>query len=530
MASLVMWAFRAMTAAQSQHQFGQATYLRATLATQYEVARRLLGNGEEDPRALGWLAGTGVRAAQLALWSRPPLGNPDADRELEVVGTFGGPRRPAPLADGAPQDGPQPPARPLGEQGALSGPRQFPPADLLALADPGQGEVTMLLPVQLANRDWGLVAAVGPVDSEGTSGREGINQWASLLAVALERQEVIDSLANAYARERALSDEVRLGAERYALAAEAASGGLWDWDVAGGRVYYAPRWAAMLGWPESAITPSIHEWFDRVHPEDLGNLRSAIDAHASATKPELEIEHRIRHRDGTYKWVLCRALAVRGPDGAVRRIVGSLTNVDERKQLEERLRHDALYDALTGLPNRTLFAARVHQAVARSQTGATRHEFAVLFLDLDGFKLVNDSLGHVVGDALLAKVAERITSGIRPSDTASRFGGDEFAVLVDEIADGDDPVKVAKRVLAELAAPLFVDGYAIAVTASVGIASSDNRYETAEDVLRDADTAMYHAKAEGKNRYAIFDNRMHLRAVHQLRLEAELRPALGRRN
>jgi diguanylate cyclase (GGDEF)-like protein len=386
------------------------------------------------------------------------------------------------------------------------------------LADPSQGEVTMLLPVQLANRDWGLVAAVGPVDSEGTSGREGINQWASLLAVALERQEVIDSLANAYARERALSDEVRLGAERYALAAEAASGGLWDWDVVAGSVYYAPRWAAMLGWPESAIKPSIDEWFERVHPDDLDDLRSAIDAHASATKPELEIEHRIRHRDGTYKWVLCRALAVRGPDGGAERIVGSLTNVDERKQLEEKLRHDALYDALTGLPNRTLFAARVHHAIARSQTGAGRPEFAVLFLDLDGFKLVNDSLGHVVGDALLAKVAERIAAGIRPSDTASRFGGDEFAVLVDEIADGDDPVRVAQRVLAELAAPLFVDGYEIAVTASVGIASSDSRYETAEDVLRDADTAMYHAKAEGKNRYAIFDSNMHLRAVHELRL------------
>jgi diguanylate cyclase (GGDEF)-like protein len=206
-------------------------------------------------------------------------------------------------------------------------------------------------------------------------------------------------------------------------------------------------------------------------------------------------------------------------------MVGSLTDVHERRQLEEQLRHSALYDGLTGLPNRSLFLDRLRQTMARAKRRKD-YRFAVLFLDLDGFKLVNDSLGHLAGDSLLSGVALRIGTDLRPSDTASRFGGDEFAILLDDISSTRDAVAVAERLQSRLMEPLTVGGHEIVVTASVGIASNETPYEEAEDVLRDADTAMYIAKAQDKGRHAVFDHGMHVRAIGQLRLESELRHAV----
>jgi diguanylate cyclase (GGDEF)-like protein len=223
--------------------------------------------------------------------------------------------------------------------------------------------------------------------------------------------------------------------------------------------------------------------------------------------------------------VLCRALVIRGPDGVPTRMVGSLTDVHDRKELEDQLRHAALYDELTGLPNRTLFIDRLRQTMARANRRPD-YQYAVLFLDLDGFKLVNDSLGHLLGDSLLSSVAERIAADLRPSDTASRFGGDEFAILLDGVVAPHNPVAVAERLQARLSRPFHIGGHEIVVTASIGIASSETGYQSADDVLRDADTAMYRAKANEKGTHATFDAGMHTRAVSRLRVEAELRHAV----
>jgi diguanylate cyclase (GGDEF)-like protein len=177
------------------------------------------------------------------------------------------------------------------------------------------------------------------------------------------------------------------------------------------------------------------------------------------------------------------------------------------------------------LPNRTLFLDRLRQTMARANR-RPGYQFAVLFLDLDGFKLVNDSLGHLLGDRLLTSVAERISSDLRPSDTASRFGGDEFAILLDDIVAPHNPAAVAERLQARLGRPFVIDGHEMLVTASIGIASSTTGYESAEDVLRDADTAMYRAKSDGKGTHATFDAGMHTRAVSRLRVETELRQAV----
>ncbi|PYS91974.1 MAG: GGDEF domain-containing protein [Acidobacteria bacterium] len=214
-------------------------------------------------------------------------------------------------------------------------------------------------------------------------------------------------------------------------------------------------------------------------------------------------------------------------DGRAVGVQGIARDITERKQAEERLRQHALSDALTGLPNRVLFTDHLHLAVEQ----ARRHpeqRFAVLFLDLDRFKMINDSLGHTVGDQLLVTIARQLEGCLRAGDTVARLGGDEFAILLNDIAHFDDAIRVAERVLRELKLPFNLDGHEVFTTASIGIALSNNRYETAEDVLRDADTAMYRAKAEGKARYEVFDMVMHARVVALLQLENDLRRAIER--
>jgi len=507
-----------LSAIHSQDQYNESAYFQNALGTQYAVAMDLLRSHEEDPRSLRWLERTSVRAGCLGLWSEAP-GElaAGADPTLAIVGAFD--------RDAVP--GQRPPG--LDETVAAT---VFPPMQLLELADEDLDDVVFVLPVKVRASDWGLLSIVGKIDSKAASGRETVNQWAALLTVALDHQANLASLEEqrekverSFERERGLVEEIRQSEERYALAAQAASGGLWDWDLVKDEVFYSARWMELVGCPEDAVGNTSNDWFGRVHEEDLPGLLLAIEVHIEGRSSGVELEHRIRRGDGSYLWVLCRALVIRGADGEPTRMVGSLTDVHERKELESQLRHAALYDPLTGLPNRTLFLDRLRVTMARAQRHADQH-FAVLFLDLDGFKLVNDSLGHLLGDSLLSSVAERISADLRPSDTASRFGGDEFAILLDDVTTPQDPVAVAERLQARLARPFHVDGHEIFVTASIGIASSTTGYQSAEDVLRDADTAMYQAKADEKGTHATFDAGMHTHAVSRLRLEAELRQAI----
>jgi diguanylate cyclase (GGDEF)-like protein len=212
-------------------------------------------------------------------------------------------------------------------------------------------------------------------------------------------------------------------------------------------------------------------------------------------------EHRVMANNGDYLWVLCRGLAVPGGGAPATRIVGSFTDITDRRTLEERLRHEALFDSLTGLPNRVLFLDRLAQAVAtaKRQRG---YSYTVLWLDLDNFKELNDSLGHPLGDKVLVEVAERLRRDLREADTAARFGGDEFALLLQDIADLPTVERLVERLLGRLRVPYEIDGHRVVVTASVGIATSTVGYERPEDVLRDADIAMYRVKSTGRGTYS----------------------------
>jgi diguanylate cyclase (GGDEF)-like protein/PAS domain S-box-containing protein len=313
--------------------------------------------------------------------------------------------------------------------------------------------------------------------------------------------------------------------ERHALALQGANDGLWDWDVRADRLYCSPRWKAMLGYEPDEIGDAPVEWLGRVHPDDRVALSQALDAHLAGDSRHFEHEYRIEHRDGSWRWMLGRGVVVRDRFGRAARVVGSQSDVTDRKLAEERLQQDAMHDSLTGLPNRVLFIDRLDQAIRRAQRRRTGACAAVLFLDLDRFKVVNDSLGHLAGDQLLVAVGRRLEDTLRPTDTVARLGGDEFTLLLSDVSGADEAIAVAERVRRSLAAPFELGGRALFVNASVGIALA--RPDAApEDVVRDADVAMYRAKAEGTGGHAVFDAEMHAQMLRRLDLEDGLRRAL----
>ena len=313
--------------------------------------------------------------------------------------------------------------------------------------------------------------------------------------------------------------------QRYAVAARGANDALWDWNLRDGSAYFSPRWTDMVG--SRTADGTLEIWLTRVHQDEAQRLRKDLANHVAGLTPHFENVHRCRHDDGGWRWLLARGLAVRDDSGRVVRVAGSITDVTEQKRFEEQLLHGAFHDPLTGLPNRALFLDRLTHAVARSQRRA-EHIFGVLFLDLDRFKVVNDSLGHRVGDELLKGIARRVEECVRPGDTVARLGGDEFTVLLDDLVRPNDAELVAGRIQESLRAPFQLDGHEVVVSASIGIALSLQEYTRAEDIVRDADTAMYRAKADGKAGHRVFDQKMHHNAVQRLTMESELRRAVDR--
>jgi diguanylate cyclase (GGDEF)-like protein/PAS domain S-box-containing protein len=336
---------------------------------------------------------------------------------------------------------------------------------------------------------------------------------------------VLARIRTQLARKQA-EEALRVSEERYALAVRGANDGLWDWNLITNEVHFSPQWKAILGYAESQVANTPHEWFGRVHPDDIEQLRGKINRHLEGALAQFESEHRVLHADGSYRWVLSRGQAVRNTEGEVYRMAGSLTDITENK----------VADALTGLPNRLLFLDRLGRAIERTRR-RQEYVFAVLLIDLDRFKVINDSLGHAVGDQLLFAFARRLEARLRSSDTVARPGGghtfarlegDEFAILIDDIHHVSDALRVAERVHQLLASPFALNGREVFTTASIGIAVSTTGYERAEDLLRDAGTAMHRAKIAGNAQSEVFDTAMHTNVVARLQLETDLRRAVER--
>lgn len=322
--------------------------------------------------------------------------------------------------------------------------------------------------------------------------------------------------------------KLRESEERYALAVRAANDGIWDWNLKTNEIYYSTRWKEMLGHKDDEITPNPNEWFRRIHPDDQAQVQAELVAHLKGITSQFQQEYRIQHANGSYVWVLTRGLAVRDAKGVAYRMAGSQSDITARKLAEEQLAHDAVHDALTGLPNRLLFLDRLQNRIERTKRNPN-DLFAVMFLDLDRFKVVNDSLGHAVGDELLVTVANRLKRCLRPEDTVSRLGGDEFAILIDSVRDVGDARHVADRIKGQLITTTLLGNVERSTTASVGIVLSNPRYTSAGELLRDADAAMYRAKALGGNQHQVFDDTMHINAVDLIQLEGELKRAVERK-
>ncbi|MEI6778773.1 MAG: EAL domain-containing protein [Chloroflexales bacterium] len=334
---------------------------------------------------------------------------------------------------------------------------------------------------------------------------------------------VIRDMSATHSTEMAL----RQSEERYALAARGANDGLWDWDLLTGQIYFSPRWKAMLGFEEGEIGDMPAEWMDRIHPDDLERFKVRLSAHFRKLLSFFEYEYRICHRSGTYRWMLCRGMAVWDESGQATRIAGSQTDITVRRTVEQQLQYDALHDLLTGLPNRALFVDRLDRTIAIARR-EKEHYFAVLFIDVDRFKTINDSLGHAKGDELLTIIAQRIQGCLRPGDTVARPGGDEFTILVENLLDEQSVHVIINRIQRAIADPIMLGDHQAFTTVSIGVTTSALEYASAVEMIRDADTAMYHAKMGGKDRHVIFTPAMHTQAMANLQLESDLREALAR--
>jgi diguanylate cyclase (GGDEF)-like protein/PAS domain S-box-containing protein len=311
-------------------------------------------------------------------------------------------------------------------------------------------------------------------------------------------------------------------------------------DGTGNRLYNSPAYQKVLGYSSEELrsTSSV----EQIHPEDHLRVLEAA-AKARVTGRGERLEYRIRHKDGTWRNLESVATAIPNEQGQTERLVIVNRDITDRKRAEETLAHNALHDALTNLPNRALFLDRVRHVLALSHRH-TSYKFAVLFIDLDEFKVVNDSLGHAAGDSLLMQIARRLSASIRGVDTISRsvllqtasqvaneaslarVGGDEFTILLEDIRDCADAIRVAERLQERLVIPFVVEGQRVVITASIGIAFCATSYINSEDLIRDAEIAMYRAKREGKARSQVFNAEMHTVAVKRLQLETDLRRAL----
>jgi len=308
-----------------------------------------------------------------------------------------------------------------------------------------------------------------------------------------ERRSVAGDMAR-------MNDALKVSEARLSMALEGSSLALFDWDIRANRLYTSAHAAALRGEPPLESATTLEESARHVHPDDLPSMLGAIGDTLSGRSGEYNLEYRLRQVDGSWIWVRAKGRIVeRDAAGRPLRLAGTYANINERKLAEDQLRHMAEFDALTDLPNRATFTRHLQQALERAQRNGP---LALLFLDIDRFKEINDTLGHEAGDVLLKEFARRMRANVRQSDMVARLAGDEFTIVLERVRDAADAASVAQKVVAALREPLHVRGRVVTVTCSVGTALP-SAGDDAQALLRRADAALYEAKRRGRDGYVV---------------------------
>ena len=364
-------------------------------------------------------------------------------------------------------------------------------------------------------RPIGLIAVIGRAPLENYSLAETVLKLVAARAAGeLER---LDS-----------EKTLRESEERWKFAIEGSGDGLWDWNIQTGHAFYSPRYKTMLGYAEDEIGNTAAEWTNRIHPDDATGVMAAMQPYLDGKPGSATVEFRMLCKDGSWLWTMGRGMVVeRDAQGKPHRMIGINTDITERKEHESQLEHIAHFDALTNLPNRVLLGDRLQQAMAQAQRRG--QQLAVVYLDLDGFKAINDKHGHEVGDQVLITLAQRMKQALREGDSLARLGGDEFVTVLIDLDDLAASRPMLLRLLEACAQPVDVEDLSLLVSASLGVTAYPQSQEIdADQLLRQADQAMYQAKLAGKNRYHIFDAaldssiRGHHESVERIRLALEM--------
>ncbi|WP_338442212.1 EAL domain-containing protein [Synechococcus elongatus IITB4] len=337
-------------------------------------------------------------------------------------------------------------------------------------------------------------------------------------------ETVWDGLIIDISDRKKIEAELQASEERYRLLAENTSDLICLHEADGAYLYISPSVESLLGFSsEEMIGRSPYEFF---HPQDRERIREEVHR-AVLQGAEVPVVYRMRKKSEGYIWFETLTKPIFNTEGEVTGTQTTSRDVTQRIEIQNKLQHDAWHDDLTGLSNRNLLIERLELAIHRAKR-IKNYKFAVLFLDLDRFKVINDSLGHLVGDKLLVEISNKLKSMIRSHDLAARLGGDEFVLLIEDIQSLEEPIKIAERVLASVQAPLELEDRLIYTSASIGIVLGSSDYKDANHLLRDADIAMYRSKARGRARYEVFDTAMHAQALERLHLENDLRQAIAR--
>lgn len=348
---------------------------------------------------------------------------------------------------------------------------------------------------------------------------------------AIYSDEICDLLNahNSLIRERKTSIEreklLTEKRERLELAIHGSQIGVLDWNLENNECYYSSTWRNLLGHTQESIHNLSTEWFTRVHPEDIDQLQKAISHFIEKKTPFFYNEHRLRHFNDSYIWVVARGEVIRNVDGVAERFVGTMSNITTKKNKEARLSSMAMYDTLTGLPNKIYFSGIIDQSLGRIRRRDNYHS-AILTIDLDRFKSINDKYGYEVGNEFLLEITRRLKYSLRTMDTIARFSEDKFGVLLEEINGLPDTLKITKRLYDEIEKPFAFEENTMEIGTSIGVLLLTRGYQNSNEVLRDAESALFQAKANGRGKFELFDKESYDYQLSKIRIEKEVKVAL----